>query len=114
MSSMSETVNGLNLDFVEALYHDYQRDPSSVESEWRAYFEWLDSGERRDGKRPPVTSRERASSGDAVRAACARMRLRLDHQRARPFAQRKAFAVEIKRATRTCRIVASGRQHAHR
>ncbi|NDD31034.1 MAG: 2-oxoglutarate dehydrogenase E1 component, partial [Proteobacteria bacterium] len=69
---MSETVNGLSLDFVEALYHDYQRDPSSVDAEWRAYFEWLDSGERRDGRRPPAAGRGAAPHDDVVRAACAR------------------------------------------
>ncbi len=34
-----------NLDFVEGLYAEYSRDPSSVSPEWRAYFETLNNGE---------------------------------------------------------------------
>jgi len=34
-----------NLDFVEALYAEYSRNPSSVPAEWQAYFSTLNNGE---------------------------------------------------------------------
>jgi len=38
--------NSLNLPFLEGLYADYLRDPESVPSEWRLYFDGLENGER--------------------------------------------------------------------
>src|SRR5258706_13002745 len=46
---MKETIrlpNILNLSFVEGLYADYLRDPSSVGPEWHQYFEGMENGER--------------------------------------------------------------------
>src|SRR5437899_411304 len=36
--------NNLNLPFVEGLYADYLREPSSVSAEWRRYFEVMENG----------------------------------------------------------------------
>ncbi len=45
--------NPLNLSFVESLYTDYLRDPSSIDAEWRSYFDGLiPGGESRAGLRP--------------------------------------------------------------
>lgn len=38
--------NSLSLGFIEQLYADYVRDPSSVSSDWRQYFEGLTPGGR--------------------------------------------------------------------
>src|SRR5215471_17210353 len=41
----SENLPGiLNLSFVEALYQDYVRDPSSVPPDWRSYFQGISDG----------------------------------------------------------------------
>jgi 2-oxoglutarate dehydrogenase E1 component len=37
--------NSINLPFVESLYRDYRRDPSSVTDEWRQYFSTLENGD---------------------------------------------------------------------
>jgi len=37
--------NSSNLSFVERLYSDYKRDPTSVMDEWRSYFAQLDNGD---------------------------------------------------------------------
>src|SRR5262245_65585546 len=36
--------NSVSLEFVEALYADFLRDPQSVPSDWRAYFESFPDG----------------------------------------------------------------------
>lgn len=72
---MTDPVNDLSLGYVEALYTDYERDPSSVAPDWKVYFDWLDSDERRNGQRQPF---ERTVGDDAVRAACERMAARQD------------------------------------
>ena len=42
----AELPNSLNLPFVEALYADFLKDPSSVDPQWRRYFEALRNGDR--------------------------------------------------------------------
>src|SRR5437763_10957482 len=45
---MNQTIrlpNSLNLPFMEGLFADYLRDPSSVTAEWRHYFETMENGE---------------------------------------------------------------------
>lgn len=37
-------LNSQNLEFVEGLYEDFSRDPSTVPEDWRSYFEGLDNG----------------------------------------------------------------------
>lgn len=39
--SASPEIPSLSLSFIESLYADYERDPSSVSSEWRRYFDRL-------------------------------------------------------------------------
>jgi len=41
--------SAVNLDFVEALYAQYSRQPSSVSEEWQAYFASLNNGEAQGG-----------------------------------------------------------------
>src|SRR2546425_1901366 len=43
---MGETkiLNSVNLEFIEALYADYLRDPESVPPDWRQYFQGLSEG----------------------------------------------------------------------
>src|SRR5437764_11515106 len=43
---MSETKlpNSVSLEFIEALYEDYLRDPQSVPADWRGYFQGLSEG----------------------------------------------------------------------
>src|SRR3989442_8042894 len=43
---MGETkiLNSVNLEFIEALYADYLRDPDSVTPDWRQYFQGLSEG----------------------------------------------------------------------
>jgi 2-oxoglutarate dehydrogenase E1 component len=48
-----------NLDFVEKLYFDYLADPTSVEPEWRAYFDGLP----RAGAPPPDAFPRRSADG---------------------------------------------------
>src|SRR5262249_53591064 len=36
--------NSVSLEFLEALYSDYLRDPNSVPPDWRTYFEGLSDG----------------------------------------------------------------------
>ena len=36
--------SSLNLGFIERLYADYQRDPSSVPPDWQRYFQKLGDG----------------------------------------------------------------------
>jgi 2-oxoglutarate dehydrogenase E1 component len=42
--SESELPNSVSLEFVEALYADFLRDPQSVPADWRAYFQGLGDG----------------------------------------------------------------------
>jgi 2-oxoglutarate dehydrogenase E1 component len=48
----------MNLAFVEGLYEDYLRDPSSVSADWRDYFQQLRNGDQPSRLRPdfPTTS----------------------------------------------------------
>src|SRR6266850_1844723 len=43
---MGETklLNSVSLEFIEALYADYLRDPESVPPDWRQYFQGLSEG----------------------------------------------------------------------
>ena len=44
---MAESLpHSLNLPFLEGLYADYLRDPATVSSEWRRYFDAMQNGER--------------------------------------------------------------------
>jgi 2-oxoglutarate dehydrogenase E1 component len=36
--------NSVSLEFVESLYEDYLRDPTSVPADWRNYFQGLSDG----------------------------------------------------------------------
>ncbi len=68
--------NSLSLSFVEALYNEFLRDPSSVDPEWRQYFETqprLDGGATVQGPsfRPPTvweTRPPRETNGHAAEA----------------------------------------------
>ena len=40
--SIAELPNSSNLDFIEIIYADYERDPQSVPADWQRYFESLD------------------------------------------------------------------------
>ena len=40
----SELPNSVSLEFVEALYADFLRDPQSVPADWRSYFQSLGDG----------------------------------------------------------------------
>ena len=40
--SIAELPNSSNLDFIEIIYADYERDPNSVPADWQRYFESLD------------------------------------------------------------------------
>src|SRR5215813_3915481 len=42
--SKEELPNSVSLEFVEALYDDYLRDPKSVSEDWRTYFQRLSQG----------------------------------------------------------------------
>src|SRR5262245_10661446 len=42
--SKEDLPNSVSLEFVEALYEDYLRDPKSVSEEWRTYFQRLSQG----------------------------------------------------------------------
>src|SRR4030095_4498007 len=42
--SKEDLPNSVSLEFVEALYEDYLRDPKSVGEDWRTYFEHLSQG----------------------------------------------------------------------
>ncbi|SVE13116.1 uncharacterized protein METZ01_LOCUS465970, partial [marine metagenome] len=42
MQKPDQSINATNLVYVEMLYADYVRDPSSVPDEWAAYFASLD------------------------------------------------------------------------
>lgn len=44
MKHSVEPTTATNLEFVEALFRDYQRDPNAVPAEWRAYFAGLEGG----------------------------------------------------------------------
>src|SRR4051812_34034437 len=44
MSEQKYLPSSMSLSFVEALYEDYLRDPSSVSADWRAYFEGFSAG----------------------------------------------------------------------
>src|SRR5580698_388150 len=45
MKDLKEVPSASNLEFIEQLYAEFARDPSSISSEWRAYFENLKNGE---------------------------------------------------------------------
>src|SRR5436190_10726716 len=49
-----------NLDFVEALYAEYSRNPASVPAEWQAYFATLGNGEPSSGFKLAPTFRPRS------------------------------------------------------
>ena len=58
MSETERLPNTINLAFVEGLYLDYLKDPSSVPTAWRAYFEKLSNSDRGGTKaRPSPTFR---------------------------------------------------------
>ena len=58
MSETERLPNTVNLAFVEGLYLDYLKDPSSVPTDWRAYFEQLSNSDRDGTKaRPSPTFR---------------------------------------------------------
>src|SRR5499426_2856522 len=42
--SVEDLPNSVSLEFVEALYADFLRDPKSVTEDWRAYFQHLSEG----------------------------------------------------------------------
>ncbi|MBI4556246.1 MAG: 2-oxoglutarate dehydrogenase E1 component [Candidatus Hydrogenedentes bacterium] len=44
MEKLTFEPNVLNLDFIEARYADFRRDPSSVPADWRQYFEQMPHG----------------------------------------------------------------------
>src|SRR6185437_5817142 len=46
MSRTTSSPNSLSLAFVEGLYADFLDDPSSVDPEWRSYFEALSAASR--------------------------------------------------------------------
>jgi 2-oxoglutarate dehydrogenase E1 component len=39
MAASDGPLNGANLEFVESLFAAYSADPTSVDAEWRAYFD---------------------------------------------------------------------------
>ncbi|MFO7723762.1 MAG: 2-oxoglutarate dehydrogenase E1 component [Bacteroidales bacterium] len=48
---MMENISSMNDEALEALYHEYQTDPDSVDSDLRAFFRGFDLGYRQFGKR---------------------------------------------------------------
>lgn len=57
-----------NADYIEQLYAQYRRDPSSVDEMWRAYFAGFDLGLNRSDAPPPLPSAGEtvaAGAGDA-------------------------------------------------
>ncbi|MFN3196987.1 MAG: 2-oxoglutarate dehydrogenase E1 component [Bradymonadia bacterium] len=54
MQGDNNPLNGQNLAFIEALYAQYTADPSSVEPEWRAYFDDLHSQNGQPGSGQPA------------------------------------------------------------
>ncbi|MFM8634124.1 MAG: 2-oxoglutarate dehydrogenase E1 component [Planctomycetia bacterium] len=56
-----------SLPFLEELFEQYQRDPSSVDSEWRAYFESLAAGQPQVARTPvPAGNGHAAGNGQAA------------------------------------------------
>ncbi|PYE55916.1 2-oxoglutarate dehydrogenase E1 component [Deinococcus yavapaiensis] len=53
MEDSQSVMYGGNASFVEGLYEDYLRDPTSVSSEWRSYFDTLRQGQQ-DTPHSPV------------------------------------------------------------
>ncbi|MEZ5360910.1 MAG: thiamine pyrophosphate-dependent enzyme [Bryobacterales bacterium] len=68
MAKLLEWPADMNLDFVEALYADYLRDPHSVSAEWRSYFQQV-SPEAKAGVNGAATHRPTATAAAAVPAA---------------------------------------------
>src|SRR5437867_7669545 len=75
MSQPTRLPNSVNLSFVEGLYADYLREPSSVPAEWRRYFEMMEDGAPKNGKprlgpsfRPPGLFNPLAQAGALVSA----------------------------------------------
>ncbi|MCB1019320.1 MAG: 2-oxoglutarate dehydrogenase E1 component, partial [Acidobacteria bacterium] len=61
MAKLLEWPADMNLDFVEALYADYLRDPHSVSAEWRSYFQQV-SPEAKTGLNGAATHRPAATA----------------------------------------------------
>jgi 2-oxoglutarate dehydrogenase E1 component len=90
MSDWEQLPSSANLPFVEGLYADYSRDPSSVSEEWRRYFEQLKNGEpaapARQGPtfrafslfNPPTPARAEWPSRSDVEGKMAGMQERVD------------------------------------
>lgn len=67
MSSNGNWPNAINLPFVESLYADYQRDPTSVPADWRNYFDGISDGRDQAADAPSVI--ERASPTTSARSS---------------------------------------------
>ncbi len=63
---MPETTDSWNLPFVERLYADFARDPSSVASDWRRYFEQVRNGEHAEAPRVEPTFPSSAGPSDSI------------------------------------------------
>ncbi len=63
MDSLSYLTNG-GIDYVDALYKDYQHAPESVAPEWRRFFEGFELGQQHYGQAP--TNGQAAPSSDQV------------------------------------------------
>ncbi|HEY3856107.1 MAG TPA: 2-oxoglutarate dehydrogenase E1 component [Verrucomicrobiae bacterium] len=63
---MPETTDSWNLPFVERLYADFARDPSSVALDWRRYFEQVRNGEHAEAPRVETTFPAGADSPDSI------------------------------------------------
>ncbi|MEN3951898.1 2-oxoglutarate dehydrogenase E1 component [Iodidimonas sp. SYSU 1G8] len=57
---LSAILNGANAPFLETLYHRYERDPGSVDPEWRAWFDSLSTGAATSVKRDDGPSWQRS------------------------------------------------------
>ena len=57
---MSFTTHSENAEYIEALYEQYQRDPSSVPEEWQHFFHGFEFGFARSV--PPQRTRTRPNS----------------------------------------------------
>jgi 2-oxoglutarate dehydrogenase E1 component len=66
MNQMPETPDSWNLPFVERLYADFVRDPSSVAADWRRYFEQIRNGERVEAPRfaPVLQDRDQPAESE--------------------------------------------------
>ena len=70
--SAAASVNGLDPALLEALYADWQRDPASVNQEWRSFFQGFELGFERSpnpaAETAPATN-EKSSATSAAPAA---------------------------------------------